>query len=99
MRQPGPRPARDRRLAGGGDLPMSVTVPAGFAAAGVARGLKPPAAPDLALVATDAGRPVAAAAVFTSNRAAAAPVQVSKAHLRASGGQVAAVILNSGNAN
>jgi glutamate N-acetyltransferase/amino-acid N-acetyltransferase len=78
---------------------VSVTVPAGFAAGGVACGLKSPAAPDLALVATDDGRPVAAAAVFTSNRAAAAPVQVSKAHLRASEGQVAAVILNSGNAN
>jgi glutamate N-acetyltransferase/amino-acid N-acetyltransferase len=78
---------------------MSVTAPAGFAAAGVACGLKTPTAPDLALVATDDGRPVDAAAVFTSNRAAAAPVQVSQAHLRASGGQIAAVILNSGNAN
>jgi glutamate N-acetyltransferase/amino-acid N-acetyltransferase len=78
---------------------VSVTTPAGFTAAGVACGLKSPEAPDLALVATDDGQPVDAAAVFTSNRAAAAPVQVSTSHLRASGGQVAAVILNSGNAN
>jgi glutamate N-acetyltransferase/amino-acid N-acetyltransferase len=78
---------------------VSVTAATGFTAAGVACGLKSPEAADLALVATDDGRPVAAAAVFTSNLAAAAPVQVSTSHLRASGGRVAAVILNSGNAN
>jgi glutamate N-acetyltransferase/amino-acid N-acetyltransferase len=39
------------------------------------------------------------AAVFTSNKAAAAPVAVSRAHLEATGGQAAAVVLNSGNAN
>jgi glutamate N-acetyltransferase/amino-acid N-acetyltransferase len=78
---------------------MSVTSPAGFVAAGVACGIKPNGAPDLALVATADGRPVAAAAVFTANLATAAPVQVSRAHLAETGGQAAAVILNSGNAN
>jgi glutamate N-acetyltransferase/amino-acid N-acetyltransferase len=51
------------------------------------------------LVATADGRPVTAAAVFTANLATAAPVQVSRRHLEATGGQSAAVVLNSGNAN
>jgi glutamate N-acetyltransferase/amino-acid N-acetyltransferase len=42
---------------------------------------------------------VTAAGVFTANRAAAAPVQVSREHLVATGGQASAVVLNSGNAN
>ena len=40
---------------------------------------------------------MAAAGVFTSNLACAAPVQVTREHLRS--GQAAAVVLNSGNAN
>ena len=78
---------------------MSVTSPAGFRAGGVACGIKESGAPDLALVATADGQPVPGAAVFTTNLAPAAPVEVSRAHLRASGGQAAAVVLNSGNAN
>ncbi|MGH9157431.1 MAG: bifunctional glutamate N-acetyltransferase/amino-acid acetyltransferase ArgJ [Acidimicrobiales bacterium] len=78
---------------------MSVTAPQGFVAAGVACGIKPAGRPDLALVATDDGRPVPAAAVFTANRATAAPVQVSRRHLAATAGRAAAVVLNSGNAN
>jgi glutamate N-acetyltransferase/amino-acid N-acetyltransferase len=74
------------------------TVP-GFVAAGVACGIKESGAPDLALVATADGRPVPAAGVFTSNLAAAAPVQVSRAHLEATGGYASAVVINSGNAN
>jgi glutamate N-acetyltransferase/amino-acid N-acetyltransferase len=54
---------------------------------------------DLSLVATADGRPVAAAGVFTSNLMTAAPVTVTRAHLAASAGQAAAVILNAGNAN
>jgi len=50
-------------------------------------------------VATADRRPVATAATFTSNRAPAAPVQVSRTHLAATGGRSAAVVLNSGNAN
>jgi glutamate N-acetyltransferase/amino-acid N-acetyltransferase len=76
---------------------MSVTAAAGFEAAGVACGVKPSGDPDLSLVATADRRPVAAAGVFTTNLACAAPVQVSRSNLR--DGQAAAVILNSGNAN
>ncbi|HEX2700665.1 MAG TPA: bifunctional ornithine acetyltransferase/N-acetylglutamate synthase, partial [Acidimicrobiales bacterium] len=78
---------------------MSVTVPRGFVANGVACGIKPAGRPDLSLVATADGRPVATAAVFTTNLATAAPVLVSRSHLAATGGRAAAVVLNSGNAN
>ena len=76
-----------------------VTAAVGFVAAGIACGLKPSGDPDLVLVATDNGQPVPAAAVFTSNKMTAAPVRTSHAHLTASGGQAAAVVINSGNAN
>ena len=78
---------------------MSVAAPQGFVASGIACGIKPTGAPDLALVATDDGRPVVAAAVFTQNKATAAPVVVSQRHLSQTGGRAAAVVLNSGNAN
>jgi glutamate N-acetyltransferase/amino-acid N-acetyltransferase len=77
---------------------VSVLFPDGFRAGGVEAGIKPSGL-DLALVATDDGGPVSAAGVFTSNLAAAAPVQVSRDHLRATGGRAAAVVLSSGNAN
>ncbi len=78
---------------------MTITAPAGFVAAGVSSGIKASGALDLALVATDDGRAVPTAATFTTNRAAAAPVQVSRDHLSVSGGKAAAVVVNSGNAN
>ncbi len=78
---------------------MSVTAAPGFSAAGVACGIKASGDPDLALVATHDGAPVAAAAVFTTNRAAAAPVEVSRLHLERTAGRAAAVVLSSGNAN
>ncbi|MGH2928153.1 MAG: bifunctional ornithine acetyltransferase/N-acetylglutamate synthase, partial [Solirubrobacteraceae bacterium] len=78
---------------------MSVTAAKGFVAASGAIGVKPGGAPDFALVATTEGRPVPAAAVFTQNLAAAAPVLVSREHLALSGGRAAAVVLTSGNAN
>jgi glutamate N-acetyltransferase/amino-acid N-acetyltransferase len=77
---------------------MSVVAPKGFRASGMASGIKPDEIFDLALVVADDG-PVVAAATFTTNLAAAAPVQVSRAHLGASGGHASAVILNSGCAN
>jgi glutamate N-acetyltransferase/amino-acid N-acetyltransferase len=76
---------------------MSVTLPGGFEAGGIACGIKEDGAPDLALVATADHRPVSAAGVFTTNLVAAAPVQISRDHL--ADGRAAAVILNSGNAN
>lgn len=78
---------------------MSVTSPAGFVAAGLHCGIKPSGRPDLSFVGTADGRPVSVAATFTQNKMTAQPVQVSQAHLRATGNRAAAVILNSGNAN
>jgi glutamate N-acetyltransferase/amino-acid N-acetyltransferase len=78
---------------------MSVTAPDGFVANGLACGIKAGGQPDLALVATDDGQAVDAAGVFTSNLATAAPVQVSRRHLRSTDGHARAVVLNSGNAN
>lgn len=78
---------------------MTVTGPAGFVAGGHACGIKATGDPDLAIVATASGRAVPAAGVFTANKATAAPVLVSRAHLGATGGRAAAVVLSSGNAN
>lgn len=75
---------------------QGVTAPAGFRAAGVTAGLKPSGRPDLALVVND-GPLTAGAAVFTSNRVAAAPVHWSREAVR--DGRVDAVVLNSGGAN
>ena len=78
---------------------MSVTSVPGFVAAGMACGVKPSGADDLAMVATADGVAVTAAGVFTSNLMTAPPVLVCRAHLAATGGRAAAVVLNSGNAN
>jgi glutamate N-acetyltransferase/amino-acid N-acetyltransferase len=80
-----------------------ITAPSGFRAAGVACGIKrapaagQPAALDLALVTATTAVP--AAAVFTTNKAVAAPVVLSQAHLKRSGGKAAAIVINSGCAN
>jgi glutamate N-acetyltransferase/amino-acid N-acetyltransferase len=79
------------------DVDGSVTAPAGFRAAGIACGIKKNGNPDLALIVSD--RPAAAAAVFTTNKAQAAPVLVSRARLAASGGRARAIAINSGCAN
>jgi glutamate N-acetyltransferase/amino-acid N-acetyltransferase len=76
---------------------VSVTDVPGFVAGGLACGIKDSGAADLAIVATDDRAPVAAAGVFTTNLAQAAPVQISQRHL--ANGRAAAVVLNSGNAN
>ena len=73
-----------------------VTTPQGFRAAGVAAGIKATGF-DLALLVSD--RPAAAAEVFTTNRAQAAPVVVSRDHLVRSGGTARAIVVNSGCAN
>ncbi|MCC5034110.1 bifunctional glutamate N-acetyltransferase/amino-acid acetyltransferase ArgJ [Streptomyces sp. WAC 00631] len=75
---------------------MSVTAAKGFTAAGIAAGIKDSGDPDLALV-VNRGPRLAAAGVFTSNRVKAAPVIWSEQVVK--GGQVSAVILNSGGAN
>lgn len=75
---------------------MSVTAAQGFTAAGIAAGIKDSGNPDLALVVNNGPR-LAAAGVFTSNRVKAAPVVWSEQVVK--GGQVSAVVLNSGGAN
>ena len=75
---------------------MSITTPGGFRAAGVRAGLKSSGKSDVALVVND-GPHKHAAAVFTSNRVAAAPVLWSRQVV--SDGRVDAVVLNSGGAN
>ncbi|MFI6052510.1 bifunctional glutamate N-acetyltransferase/amino-acid acetyltransferase ArgJ [Streptomyces violascens] len=75
---------------------MSVTAAKGFTAAGIAAGIKQNGNPDLALV-VNTGPRRAAAGVFTSNRVKAAPVLWSEQVLK--GGEVSAVVLNSGSAN
>ncbi|MGW0700800.1 bifunctional glutamate N-acetyltransferase/amino-acid acetyltransferase ArgJ [Streptomyces sp. NPDC002867] len=75
---------------------MSVTAAKGFTAAGIAAGIKENGNPDLALVVNNGPRR-AAAGVFTSNRVKAAPVLWSEQVLK--GGEVTAVVLNSGGAN
>ncbi|MER5476384.1 bifunctional glutamate N-acetyltransferase/amino-acid acetyltransferase ArgJ [Streptomyces sp. NPDC002734] len=75
---------------------MSVTAAKGFTAAGIAAGIKENGNPDLALVVNNGPR-LAAAGVFTSNRVKAAPVLWSEQVLK--GGEVSAVVLNSGGAN
>lgn len=74
---------------------MTVTAARGFRAGGIACGIKADGALDLALI--DAGTPVPAAAVFTRNLAAAAPVTLSRRHL--ADGSIRAVVINSGCAN
>lgn len=75
---------------------MSVTAAAGFRAAGIAAGIKPAGDLDMSLVVGDPG--TIAAAVFTTNSAAAPPVRLSRLHL-AAGADTRAVVLNSGCAN
>ena len=75
---------------------MTVTAPKGFRAAGVTAGIKASGRPDVALVVND-GPLQSAAAVFTSNRFAAAPVLWTREVVK--DGEIHAVILNSGGAN
>jgi glutamate N-acetyltransferase / amino-acid N-acetyltransferase len=77
-------------------VPGGITAPLGFRAAGVACGIKAEGL-DLALLTSDG--PASAAGVFTTNRAVAAPVLVSRRHLDRSGGIASAVVVNSGCAN
>lgn len=75
---------------------MSVTAPAGFAAAGVVAGLKSTGKPDVAVV-VNRGPLKVGAAVFTSNRAKANPILWSQQAIQDA--TVEAVVLNSGGAN
>ena len=70
-------------------------LPTGFTASGVACGLKASGDLDLGFIVSD--RPATPAAVFTSNRFLAAPVQIAKRYLRK--GSARAIVVNAGNAN
>jgi len=74
-----------------------IFLPSGFSFSAACAGVKASGRPDLALVEACAG--TTAAAVFTTNRVVAAPLEVGRASLAASRGRVRAVIVNSGNAN
>jgi glutamate N-acetyltransferase / amino-acid N-acetyltransferase len=75
----------------------SITAPAGYKAAGIACGIKATGKPDLALLVSETA--AAAAAVFTTNLAQAAPVLVSRDHIQRTGGHARAIVVNSGCAN
>src|SRR6266705_1129137 len=95
-------PFRGRR-ASHTDVPLmnhalsEASLPLGFRFAATACGLKKTGALDLAILSSDV--PASAAAVFTQNLVVAAPVLISKEHLRASKGRMRAVVVNAGNAN
>jgi glutamate N-acetyltransferase/amino-acid N-acetyltransferase len=75
-----------------------ILAPGGFRAGSASAGLRERSdADDVALLVAD--EPVAAAAFLTANRFAAAPVQVARAALAATGGRARAVVLNAGCAN
>ncbi|HEY6173899.1 MAG TPA: bifunctional glutamate N-acetyltransferase/amino-acid acetyltransferase ArgJ [Kofleriaceae bacterium] len=69
----------------------------GFRFAGIATGVKDENRLDLGLIAADG--PVSAAAVFTRNRVAAPPVELSRTILARTRGRLRGVVVNSGNAN
>jgi glutamate N-acetyltransferase/amino-acid N-acetyltransferase len=78
---------------------VRVTLAEGFVASGLAAGIKTGGRRDVSLLATEDGRPVPAAAVFTQNKFRAPPVEASLERLNVSGGMAIGVVVNSGNAN
>jgi glutamate N-acetyltransferase/amino-acid N-acetyltransferase len=76
-------------------IPGGVCSAKGFRAAGVAAAIKYQGRADVALIVADA--PCAAAAVFTTNRVAAAPVVYDREIVK--GGRIQAILANSGCAN
>lgn len=76
-------------------IPGGLSAVKGVRSAGVACGLKRGGQLDLALVVSEG--PATVGATFTTNRVQAAPVLLSRRNLR--GGDFAAIVLNSGNAN
>ena len=74
-----------------------MSLPLGFEYATTYCGLRKIEKDDLALIVSD--RPASAAAVFTQNVVAAAPVRLARAHLITSKGIARAILINAGNAN
>jgi glutamate N-acetyltransferase / amino-acid N-acetyltransferase len=71
--------------------------PIGFRYAAAYAGIRKVAKDDLALIVSDT--PASAAAVFTKNLVAAAPVELARRNLQSSRGRVRAWLVNAGNAN
>jgi glutamate N-acetyltransferase/amino-acid N-acetyltransferase len=74
-----------------------VNLPQGYRYSAVDAGIRKVRKNDLALIVPDT--PASAAAVFTQNRVAAAPVRIARYNLTESRGRVGAVLINAGNAN
>ncbi len=74
-----------------------MNLPLGYAYAAAYAGIRAAEKPDLALIVS--GLPANAAAVFTQNRAQAAPVKLCRRHLKLSHGLAGAIVVNAGNAN
>jgi glutamate N-acetyltransferase/amino-acid N-acetyltransferase len=74
-----------------------LNLPLGYAYAAAYAGIRQVEKDDLALIVT--GLAASAAAVFTQNRVAAAPVKLCRRHLKLSRGRVGAILVNAGNAN
>lgn len=74
-----------------------MNLPLGYRYSATYAGIRKVLKDDVALIVSDT--PAAAAAVFTQNRVAAAPVVVAKKNLRASRGKIRALLVNAGNAN
>ena len=72
-------------------------LPAGFVWGAVKAGIK--ASGNLDLAAAVVAKVANGTAMFTKNQVVAAPVTVGRRHLTATGGRVAAVLVNAGNAN
>jgi glutamate N-acetyltransferase / amino-acid N-acetyltransferase len=90
--------SRSKAAAGSGwhIIEGGITAPQGYLASGVSAGIKKKGL-DLAIVFSS--QTASAAGVFTLNRVQAAPVVLSKEHLKLSRGRMRAVLINSGCAN
>jgi glutamate N-acetyltransferase/amino-acid N-acetyltransferase len=78
-------------------LVSEILVPRGFEFSSATAGIKVSGTPDLALALAPRG--ANAAAMFTTNRVVAVPLECGHEHLKQTGGRVRAVVVNSGNAN
>lgn len=76
---------------------QKIHLPRGFSFSAATAGIKASGRPDLAFAEAVPG--TTAAAIFTSNRVVAAPVELGREFLARSGGRLRALIVNSGNAN
>lgn len=79
------------------DIPGGVTAPQGYRATGIAAGLKPSGAKDLALIVSDVQ--AKAAGVFTTNQVRAACVDYCQQRIQAGPTEIQAILCNAGQAN